>query len=274
MEKIQSIEQYKELIRWNKARFDQIRTNCILMNSEIQKMIEDDRLSFQAYENGVIIRCSERRYDLLYYFWCRNKPFPTFIDPEKPLIIEEMIGSHSAEADMDAFEPILTGAGFCLLKTSEQWICADRQHIESLVSDMEDFYPANLTLQAADSISAGVTELWEKYLDLADIPMEHYTLHEHEFVHNFADADNSIAATHWWNVRGKNSESRHLVTNPDYQRRGLAGRLLCVWLLDTLKYPVSRWSTWIRNNNAASQSLYRELGFTSNGKICRQYIFK
>ncbi len=281
MNQIKDIQQYKELLHWNKSRFNAIYTNCILLASGMRPFIEESRLYFELYPDGIALFVDEGRYYNLYYFWNQNAPFACF-RCSKPVLVEEVNNNGSRDACLAQIESALVNAGFMLmrnnvqvekqLKTGESLSFDEalRLRAENALTD------TGLSLQYCQDEETfhQVTALWEQYLGAADVPLDHFTLKSDSVILNAVTAEGMVAATQFWKVSGRSSECRHTVTHPDYYRHGLAMALIQAWLNTTREQGVCRWLTWISDKNSPSLALYHKMGFRQNGRTSKQYILE
>lgn len=281
MEQIKDIQQYKELLRWNKSRFDGIQTNCILLSSGMRPFIEEGRLYFESYPEGIALFIDEGRYFNLYYFWNQNAPFASF-HRSKPVLVEEVNNNGSRDACLAETERKLVNAGFALVRNNVQ-VEKQQKPGELPVADApqpfrtEDILAAaGLSLQICrdEQNFRQVTALWERYLGPTDVPLDHFTMKSDAVILNAVTAEGMVAATQFWKNSGRSSECRHTVTHPDYYRHGLAMALIQAWLETTEKQGVCRWFTWISDKNSPSLALFHKMGFRQNGRISKQYILE
>lgn len=278
MELVKEISEYKELIRWNKGRLGKVDSNCFLMTKSIGVFIDEQRLYVQKYENGIVLYVDEGNYYNAYYFW---KPEAEFADlsKEKPVLIEELDNNGARESYLSSHEQRMIESGFELFKTNLQLERALSDEGAELGKELEErtvkLQNMGLSLSFCDSQKTleKVLSLWDSALDIADIPQDHKVMSEDAPILCVFD-DEKLAAVSWWQHSKSISESRHIVTDPDYYKRGLASTMLIMWMDDAIKNNVGKCLTWISDHNFRSLSMYEKLGFTRNGKISKQYILK
>lgn len=272
MKQIKDIREYKELIRWNKARFASVVTNCMVMSDTISGFLSSERLFCEIYDNGLALFVDEGRYYNLYYFWNKDTPFASF-RRDKPVLVEELSSNASRDACITRKEQALADAGFTRIRNNLQ--------VEKR-ADSDTLFPLRVDALREKGLRLEycrdarrldqVTALWEAHLDITDIPADHYILGTEAVILNVIAPDDSVAATHYWKTNGKSSECRHTVTHPGYYRQGLATVLIASWLNHSAQQGAVRWLTWISDRNERSLSLYRSLGFLPNGRTSRQYL--
>ena len=119
-----------------------------------------------------------------------------------------------------------------------------------------------------------VVSLWERALPATDIPRDHKVLVPDNRIFCVFDREHTLCAAKWWHHSGRTSEGRHVVTNPDFERRGLGSTLQLAWLVDGLDNGVERYMTWIADTNEASLMMHKKAGLVCNGRSSKQYILK
>ncbi len=279
MKKIESLNEYKELLRKNKANRTHMDTNCFLMSSAVEKLIDKDCVFAVEYSQGLIIFIDEGSYFNLYYFWESGMPLPE-LRQNKPVLIEELNNNGTRDAYLEKFEPVLTKAGFSLFQHNLQ-LEANLKDCEQELRDKLEQKKNRLEAQGFriepctdEACMKKVVSLWESALEPTDIPKDHKGLNPENEVFCIFDNENTLCAVNWWHHSKKTSEVRHLVTNKDFERRGLGSTLQLVWLVNALDNGVERHMTWIANTNTPSLELHKNAGFKCNGRTSKQYILK
>ena len=278
VERVTSTQEYKQLIRCNKSRFEKTDTNCFLMSRGMEPYIQQGRLFVRQFPEGMAMYVDEGSYYELYYFWNSRAPMAD-LRRDKPVSLVEVDEGGKRGAYLAGMERKLFTAGFCVLKDTcqvEMNPCDPAHRLkESLALDQARMADEGLRFHYDDGSNLPrAVELWREYLDLADVPLDHTSLKPEDKLLCVMSKDDRLAAVHWWRHTGKFSEGRHTVTHPDYYRRGLASAMLRAWCLDAKERGISKAATWIRTTNYKSLALYRKVGFVPNGRVSRQYILK
>ena len=278
MERVTSVVEYKELIRWNKQRLEFIESNCFLMSSSMSKYIEEHRLYVQKYENGMIFFIDEGNYYNAYYFWQREQEFVN-LHKDKPVLIEELNNKGSREVYLSGFEPILFRAGFQLFKNNVQVEINLKEYNElngRLEECLEKLNAQGLQLVFCDREEQFLqaVSLWDFSLDVTDVPQDHKVFREEDTLACILTNGGQVVSTHWWRKTNKNSEGRHTVTHSDFYQKGLASTMLLAWCIEAKKEGIERCFTWINDQNIRSLALYQKIGFRANGRTSKQYILK
>lgn len=277
MKKVESLSQYKELLRQNKAKRSRMDTNCYLMAGAMEDYIVDGRLYAEEYPQGLAVFIDEGNYFNLYYFWESGMPLPN-LKQEKPVLIEELNNNGSRDPYLSRFEPVLIQAGFSLFKHNLQ-VAANLkdcgQDLRTRYEEKKQRLEAQgfrIAFCKDEACMEQVVALWESALESTDVPQSHKVLNPDNQVLCVFDAENTLCAAKWWHNNGKASEGRHVVTHRNFERRGLASTLQLAWLLDGLDNGAERFMTWIAVTNEASLALHKKAGFLCNGRSSKQYI--
>ena len=279
MKKIETLTEYKELLRQNKANRTKMDTNCFLMSNAVEKLIDKGCLYAVEYSQGLIVFVDEGNYFNVYYFWESGIPLPD-LKQDKPVLIEELNNKGTRDAYLEKFEPLLIQAGFSLFKHNLQ-VEANLKECEQELRNKFEEKKSRLEAQGFklepctdDACMKDVVALWESALELTDIPQDHKVLNPEDKVFCIFDSENTLAAAKWWHHSGKTSEGRHVVTNKAFERRGLGSTIQLAWLVDALDNGVQRHMTWIADTNTPSLEMHKRAGFLCNGRTSKQYILK
>ena len=119
MNRVRSAEEYRELVRLTKERTGKTDTNCVIMSSEMERYILQDRLYARTFPEGLALYIDEGRYYEMYYFWAVGSPLPD-LRADKPVSAVE-IGTAGRKTDhLERMEQRFPQAGFELYKTTLQ----------------------------------------------------------------------------------------------------------------------------------------------------------
>ncbi len=278
MNRVRSAEEYRELVRLTKERTGKTDTNCVIMSSEMERYILQDRLYSRTFPEGLALYIDEGRYYEMYYFWAVGSPLPD-LRADKPVSAVE-IGTAGRKTDhLERMEQRFPQAGFELYKTTLQLEADLRALGYDLTAEYERrtamVKEQGLTLTyCPDELLPQVHSLWAEYLDLADVPMDHLRMDEESKILCAVTGDGQVAAVQWWKCGNRSSEGRHTVTHPAFYRRGLASCLLLSQFVYTRDRGVNRVYTWINDDNLRSLAAHEKVGFSTNGRIAKQYVLK
>ena len=279
MKKVESLNEYKELLRQNKANRNRVDTNCYLMPNVVDEYIVKEKLFVAEHDQGLVFFVDEGNYFNLHYFWESGKPFPN-LKQDKPVLIEELNNNGSRDAYLSQFVPILTQAGFSLFEHNLQVVAVLKgreQELRDKYQERKNHIESQgfrIELCEDDICMNKVVSLWESALHATDIPESHKKLNHNSQVICIFDSDNTLCAAKWWHNKGKVSEGRHVVTHKNFERKGLGSTIQLAWLVDGLAHGVERYVTWIAETNDASHAMHKKVGFLCSGKSSKQFILK
>lgn len=279
MQKINSLEEYKSIIQWNKKRLTSIVKNCFLMNTVMEQYISQGRLYAQKYEDGVLLFVDERLYYNMFYFWKEDKPFP-ILELDRPVLVEEIDNNNSRMEYLKKIELQLHNAGFELFKKNLQVELSIDDNFEAIQKNLKDRLASSneqglkYVICNNEEMYKEAVSLWYSALDETDIPSCHTIMKEDNNLLCIVTPNGHVASTNWWKVNGVVSECRHTVTHPDYYRQGLGSLTLLLWISMVQKQGVKKCITWIHEHNFASLEMCKKVGFVPNNKISKQYILK
>lgn len=279
MQLIENIQEYKNIVRWNKLRFAQTHSNCVALPTSFEGYIRDKRFYAEKYADGIAFFADEDKYLKLFYFWNAEKPFADF-QQEKPVVVEVLNANGNRDAYLSQYEPSLFQAGFKPYRKNNQF-SADmwerKAYFEEAYScKTEELKKKGINLVLCQDLQSfnQAVDLWDAYLEMTDIPYDHRTMDDNVRILNAVTKEGRVAATVWWSESGQSSEIRHVVTHPDFSRNGLATVLEMGWILHCFETGIKRWTTWVNEENGKSRKLHEKLGFCPNGRSSVQYILE
>ena len=262
---VESLDEYKSMIAAEKARFGRITKNAVQMPSAMEPYILAKRLYARKFPEGTIFLLDEGRYYTAYYYLDAGKAFPE-ISEDRPVIVEEIGVTGKKEEEMEEKEQRLLAAGFTRHRNN---LLVERT--AALPCPVPSPAPGYRLVYSDGGEFDEALSLWDRFLDPEDVPMDHRSLKSGDKLCFIRDDKGTACAVYWWNISGRRSEGRHVVTEPSHLRKGLGSALLSEWICDAAKSGCELFTTWISDRNTPSLALYGSLGFVDTGKYCRQY---
>ena len=277
MKKVNSINEYYELVNLNKERTGPHRTNCFLMPSAIEDFISEGRFSVDEFDDGLVFYLDEGGYYLLYYFWSKEKPFGD-LHADKDMIIEELNNRERRSEYLSQFEEEIGVRGFMPFKTNIRLVLnlsEEHDNLEMIYNKYKERLDEGLTVSVCtdDLEYAKAVELWDERLQLGDVPMKHRKRYPGDQVFLVHDAE-KLVACNWWHTSGKSAEFRHTVSHKDYSGKGLGTLVLVGSYLKAYDEGARMAYGWVEENNEVSMAFQKKLGNVANGQISKQYIKK
>ncbi len=262
VEPITSVDQYRSLVRQNKQRVGRTQSNCMLMAPAFAQPALEGRLAFEQHEDGLLVRVDEGRYATLYYYWRRGAALPRLHDADT-LVVED------SAAYTDEHRAFLAGAGLQLAHTNVQYVL----ELPAATQDAPLAEGYRLVRCEDEGLAREVVRLWERRLEVADVPLDHTRFLElDDAVWCAMDAHDALAGAIWWQDQGTTRNMRHIVVDERHERRGLARALLQRCATDATQTGMLRVSTWICDKNAASIALHECMGYSATPRVVRQFI--
>ena len=278
MERVNSIQEYKSLIKHTKERVGKIDTNCVLMSNVMEQYIKEERLFFRSFPMGIALYVDEGTYYELYFFWSREAPFAEF-HASKPVAIVIITTLEKNDEHLIQLETKIQSGGFKFFKTSLQLDVNLDQLDYSLEKELkqrqETLSSQGFSLKYCDTyLFSQVKALWTEHLDLTDVPFDHYKNNKNDCILCAVDQNDYVAAAQWWRSEKNNLEGRHTVTHPNYYRRGLGTTLLLAQFQFSKQNGILKNKTWVKDTNYQSLAMHKKVGFKPNGRISKQFIIQ
>lgn len=274
MRKVNSLEEYKAIIKDNKTKHKHIDTNSFLMKKDIEEMIEAGSFYVEAYSSGIAFFSDEGTYYKCYYHVESEMEFPLML-PDKPVVIDELDKEGRRSAHISRSEVKFHQKGFSYYRTNRQYekaLCSRTSAEKELSGAFHMvFVTASKDERQMDCMQQSVM-LWDQNLELADIEKSHRTLKEGSGIVCITSPDKRVVSTEWFHNEGGRSEGRHTVTDPEFRGCGFAKALLYEWCSRAYEAGMKKAVTWIAEDNARSVRLHKSVGFMETGTVCRQYI--
>lgn len=279
MELITDYQIYKELLHRYKDHIATLNTNSIIMPETIRSYISKNKLYFEAHPDGILFFIDERKYFNLYYFWNQKAEFPE-ISCRLPIIVEELNQNGRRDSYIDEIRKKLRLIGFNRIRRNVQVEMRPgdiQRNIEMTRNILLDkLEQKNLALRYCTDGTAmkQVTSLWEDFLDVADVPDDHFSNMDGATILNVENPMGRVVSTIFWSGNSRTNECRHVVTHPDFYKMGLASVLIQTWICTVRQNGVERLTTWINDQNYKSLALFQNNGFHPNGRISVQFILE
>lgn len=119
-----------------------------------------------------------------------------------------------------------------------------------------------------------VNALWKSQLKPSDIPAEHLDFIDdpQTMVLCAMDDAGNVAGAAWLRFSGSNAEKRHIVTAPEWRRKGVAYALENAVLAECILNGSVSLNTWVDEQNLPSLGLHEKMGYGDTGAVSYQFI--
>lgn len=282
MEAIRSVDQCKELISVNRKRFPKVDTNCMMMAGGFAPQIEEGRLYYGSYENGLCLYSDEGRYYELFYFWDREAGFDDFRQ-DKTVIVGEVSDRGRRDAYIERFGQKACAAGFQFFKKNLQIELKLKEHVRQI----EEHYAQSMARMEQERIRFArcgtremerqVLALWYGSLDETDVPLKHARFMEHgeDTVLCALNDGGEVVGAYWWGpVKRGTVEARHVVTREDHYRKGIGTALTFFCMKELLDQDYEMWRGFVATENERSLRMHEKIGCELSGMTITQYILQ
>lgn len=267
MYKIESFEQYRSIVKAFKAAHSPAATNCYFMPNEVKKYIEKSKLYYSEYDELLCIYVVEKEYDHLYYY-CAADSEPLIAKEDKTIVLDFVTRKEKEEL-LKKEELRFSNAGF---ERYKYYIRMSRAVETEAVS-------CKYTLGYGDTVySSDIRRLWENSLDALSTPLpseeEMDEMIKSETVYYMLDGEKIIAAV-YMDVSGKNCLLQHISVDNSYRKQGL-GEIMLKYAFNMVSShkSVSSCNLWVDIDNTPAFNMYKKNGFTEDGLVSIQYLYK
>ncbi len=280
MKKIDSCDQYKKLVAENRKKWEKVFSNNLLLPSSAEEYINDGRMGYENCQNGILFFIDEGNYYRTMFYW-NDQPFDIHKE-DKPLLTElvGVIGRNDEELSLLCSR--LVAGGFSCDKTSyrHEYDLKGKTLEDLSVTELEEtvLKGNKLTLRFCKTSKEveEVEKLWSDHLDEFDIPLSHRKLLRscQDNCYIVVNEREEVVATLFVQYYKSRSEGCHIVTKPEYHRRGIARLITKEWMLEAKKRGIDTLNTWVSETNTGSLNLQSKESFYRNGKFSIQLSLK
>ena len=263
VERVESLDDYKSLVRENKSRLGKAVTNCRLLSSAFLGPIGDGRLFWERVPNGLVFLVDEGGYLNVYYHVQEGTALPS-LNTGRVLLVEEVVRSGARPSQLVASSGFL-----CVRRNLQYSLTCDNMAGKGDTQDVDGYRIARCT---DDAMASQVVSLWEEGLGAFDVPADHRDfLAQGDTVLCAVDKNDELAGAYWWHDAGRTRNARHVVVAENHRRKGVAQALVRSCARDAAQAGMLRVLTWISEDNAASISLHVGVGYKPTGQQIWQY---
>lgn len=281
MQKIQSREEYVNIIDENKKAYKKLVTNCYMHVEEAEKYIAQDRLYFETVDGGLFLYVDEALYYLGYYYLAPDAG-PEISAKDKDVVIKNIYAEGRKKDAVLRVEELLQQNGFVLADTMRQ-ISADP---ETVLKNLER--PGKVAKRILDSsgfrlVSAAPDRLeeireWQNHMDCIPYYQVDYFTDE-ELLEEIdagrlvcmVDATGKICAVRHVFVRGKSMYGWVSIGEAYRKRYGM----VLVFSVYTLEYALKhglKVMGWITTTNQPSIQYHMKIGYQWENRYTDEWL--
>ena len=279
MEKVQTYEKYRELLKGYKREHKGIVTNMYMMPDKLKKIIGQGRLFYVCGEEALIFLSDEKTHFRLYFY--QNEACKVNLPKlEKRILIELIFNENCETSSLNQIKELYKDAGFQFKKRCYLYSAS----VEARERTLElEYVDVTTRLEKCHLVSEYAKEddlfqiklLWDKYLDKYDF--EYLT--KEELVHLVEQKEiliikdhNRVIATECLMTTGNNKRLEcHLAVSEKYRGYGLGKMILFQGFRKSLEEDVEFYSAWIDEENLTSIKLHLKAAVKTE-RVLEHYI--
>lgn len=270
MNRIESFEQYKSLIREFKSACEKTTTNCYFLRGDVERYAEAGSLYYEQYGCTLLLIVRERTYDHIYYYQDTAAEV-TFQKQGMQMVLDFVVREHKL-SDIAREEEKWKKAGF---EPYKEYVRMCFEISESL-GEMQEQGEYCFS-QGDEEYAEQILKLWQDSLDVLSTPLpDQATIRQMirmGHVYYILDQTKVIGAV-YLDVSGKSCLLQHLVVDGSYRKQRLGIRLISYAFSRILQEQVTMCNLWVDIQNTPAYELYQKYGFVKDGLISKQYLYK
>ena len=264
MERIENFIQYKTIIKKGKS-LPHAYTNCYLMNDEVRKLIEQNKL-YTEFQNGIVMILENRTfYWQLYYFLPKELT-------ERPLMFSEPVITEFIYNDVKNQEGInetscLCKLGFTLGREIKRMrVMAEEAVIEpSLDVSIADIKDMN-------GIEQLIRSNFHPYFSRISNNVELLDDIKNNKLFVIRKEDN-VAAVLYAESNKNFASIRQVAVANEYRKKGYASQLISFYH-SFYRTKVRFFIHWVEKENIPAINLYGKFGYKFDGRHAEEYIIE
>lgn len=278
MIKVNSYEEYRQILKEYKKGKKQIITNMYLMREPLKKIISEDRFFLANKEGALIFLVDEKNYYRL-FFYQSDEEIVNLSKQDKEILIEiiynNAVDNSAIKKVMNAYA--LSGARFdkkCHLYEFP---------IEKRTEFLDAEYDRSLRALAENGLSPEIAQcsdigeiqsLWDQYLDKFDFEFitdqELLDIIDNQEIMVIKDKGHVIATISLKYSEGKILEC-HQTVSEKYRGMGLGKILLLLSFKKAMDLNIAVYNAWIDDENTVSINCHLKAG-NATEKVLEHYI--
>jgi hypothetical protein len=278
MEPVNNLAHFDTLLKEFRSDGKRIITNCYLMPDEITRLTRRGFLTFRRGNNHLILFHEKADiYRLYFYFNRRPDELRGVKLPKitKPITLELVYYETSKPDHLEDIENFWVENGFNFFTAFYQ--TAMSNPLKETDPDIPiKIDPGSYHITLANPTQAReIADVWKSNLGIivAANPFEDelaMQISEGQ-VYIVMDQDNAVAATQQITRSGKVGTLFHGACVEKHRRNGLLRALIHTCL--NKNKDLTRWVSWVEENNHPARMMHKNIGLEINGKISRQLIY-
>lgn len=271
MEKIESYEQFSNILKAFKKEAGPLESNCYFIPSEVRYLTQKERLYLEKRDEGLYFFVKEANCDRLYYY-LKAREMPRVEPHDRPILMDCVYRETEEDRKEQEFKK-WEATGFTTYKKHRRMECMNGKFIAPADQEEKDkMYPLE-ALKPEDYPQC--MALWEAGLDIYGTPFpdreEFERACEKEEIMGVRLADGSVGVVDRGIKKGRTAFMQHLVVSPKLRGIGL-GRTLCCASIAAMytRHGVEKVNFWVDAANSHAIEIYVRTGFVFDGMLSKQ----
>ena len=282
MEVLQSVEEYKELVRQTRAEHNDLFSNIYYMPGEIQRYIDLQRAYYEKVQGGFFLTLDEEAY----YRVCMSIDTNCDIlipQLDKKTVVKNVYKQGKEEKELEVAETVLQNQGFELegtvvqIKSDVHSLFEKCQKLERYVEKLQKkgFY----CIEADDTYSEKINEILYSSQKVRDYQIDYRTDEEKKEMYKgtflcVINDKNEICAVNVCYVEGTTAYGQGVAIAEEYKMQGLAPVMSYYRLKKLVEMGVKNIQAWILTDNEVSLRYHTSLGYRIVNKYVNEWVRK
>ena len=280
MKAVENSSHFDSLLRELQVKKKSIVTNCFLLKPEIEKYSSHARITFEKINTGIYFLCEDRDFFNFYFYLFEEEISNIIINPKelnqkKPVVLKFVYSDKRKPAYLENLRLAIEKNNFQFYKRYKRMVRpvpSEKGQLQESNSIVPDKFVSSC---AKRSNIVEILKLWKMNLDdlSSSFPYD-------DELANLVDSNNvfiirnnrEIIAAILFRREGNVGTINHVAVHKEYRRIGLAHELL-VHVFNINK-TIKRWFLWIEEENQPAEKLYEKHGFSFDGRLSSQYLFR
>ena len=285
MEKLQSLEQYKELLSQYKQVCRRGYTNNYLSMDMVKRYIDIQRIYYEAEEKALSFITDEEKYYRLYVQLSPETDFQ-LKRKDKPIMLRMVYKAGKKSEVVEKLEKSLLGQGFELYDKSVQIVAQPmemQQEVRAKYERAKAFLErAGISLgYAREEHIEAIMALRDKETVLKDYHFEYET--ENEILENVKrgyyrcafNAEGAVCAAQQFSVENSTLQGNWLAVQDEYKvRYGIGTAMAYQSFLYAIEHDISNYYGWVVCDNEKSLKYHQSIGYELTDKYADEWLLK
>lgn len=272
---LKNAEHLSKLQKEEKKKHKPLITNCYLFPDQINRYTDDGRISYEIYDDGIILLCDMGYYYNLYYFVKPDKGIK-FEKREKPVVVEFHDSEQRHNKQNDVMIPYWENAGFRHNTTVRRMFC---EYTEESLDELVNAHPTEFEVIVAqephfERIFELLFEAFDPVENLFDSKEDlRESMKNGEFL-CIVDENNEVMCALQSSITGNEVNMHHVVVDRNHRGKNLSWHLRKTATQQAWDLGIKKRVGWVVDGNDAGIISAKKIGLEFDGRFTIQYILK